>query len=113
FRPFDNPMEILQATVEEGTSVRWNGEQHSALLVVYRVDSGSGTHSDQRGRMWVRSDGLVLKQEVTLFNSHLLFVRLPDGLGTQLVEELGPECAGQLDRELARQWTRKFGDPDP
>jgi len=48
--------------------------------VVYRSDPGHGLGSDEhpRGRLWVRRDGTVLKQQVMIFNSTMTFVRLPD-----------------------------------
>ena len=49
-------------------------------LVVYRSESGNGADGSQkpRGQLWVRHDGTVLKQEVTVLGSNITFVRLAD-----------------------------------
>lgn len=79
-RPPSNPMEILQATVEVTQPIVWDGRMEEAFVVVYRSDSGFGLGSDDnpRGKLWVRRDGTVLKQQVMIFNSTMTFVRLPD-----------------------------------
>ncbi len=50
------------------------------MLVVYRSDRGYGLGRDERprGRLWVRGDGTVLKQQVMIFNSTMTFVRMSD-----------------------------------
>ena len=75
FRPPNNPMEILKATVERDELVVHEGRAVSARLVVYRADTAQGSRSGVRGRVWVRGDGVVLKQELMVLNSRLVFVR--------------------------------------
>ena len=79
-RPPNSPSEILCATVESRTPVLWNGEVADAFLVVYRSDPGAaiGSAGSPRGKLWVRRDGMVLRQQVMAFRSTLTFVRLPD-----------------------------------
>jgi hypothetical protein len=79
-RPPSHPLEILQATVEGPESIVWNDRRVEALLVVYRSDPGYGLGSNERprGKLWVRRDGTVLKQQVMVFNSIMTFVRLSD-----------------------------------
>ena len=79
-RPPNNPLEILQATVTGAQPIVWNDRTVETWLVVYRSDPGHGLGSDERprGRLWVRRDGTVLKQQVMIFNSTMIFVRLPD-----------------------------------
>ena len=55
------------------TDGRWN-----TLVVEYRKSSGAGGLQDVRGQMWVRADGLVLKQQAALLTSQLVFVRVPE-----------------------------------
>ena len=78
FRPSNNPVEILQATVEGIKPMLWEGRTVHAWLVVYRNDPGAGSASTQspRVRLWVREDGTVLKQEANLLGSTVTFVRL-------------------------------------
>ncbi len=113
FRPMDSPMDILQATVERDDSILWNNEACEVLLVVYRSEAGSGAISGQesRGRLWVRHDGLVLKQEVNVFNSRLQFVRLSPDDGKRLLEglnsTLGKDWDGPLTSKHAQRiWSR-------
>jgi len=90
-KPPDAPVEILQATVEASEVIRWNSETVSTLLVVYRSDSGLGgffSVRKPRGRLWVRSDGLVLKQELNILESRLTFVRMPDAKAAEFAETI-------------------------
>jgi len=71
-------MEVLQASVEGHELIMWNGTPVDTLLVVYRGDPGSafGASRIPRGKLWVDRDGEVLRQEVSLFNSHVAFERM-------------------------------------
>ena len=86
-RPPNNPLEILQATVEAGDLV-WNNVTEDTFLVVYRSDSGFafGRSPPPRGKMWVLPDGTVLEQEVTFLDSRLTFVRIDQGAGRRARE---------------------------
>jgi hypothetical protein len=77
-RPPNNPLEILQATVETNESLVWNNVTEDTLLVIYRSDSGFtfGRSPPPRGKMWVLPDGTVLQQEVTFLDSRLTFQRM-------------------------------------
>jgi len=90
FRPPRSPVEILEATVERSERLVWEGHQTTTMVVVYRADSGSGALAarETRGKLWVRSDGLVLKQEVSLFNSRIRFDRLANPESDQLLTGL-------------------------
>ena len=104
FRSPHSPMEILQASVESKTTLTWAGEPTAVHLVVYRGDAGSGPSSGQtRGRMWVRDDGLVLRQEVGVFKSPVQFERLPDDDARQLWQSLPDDWRKSLPRELGEQ----------
>jgi len=89
-RPRD-PLEILQATVERREPVSWNGHTEDVWLVVYQSDPGAalGSRRAPRGRLWVRRDGTVLKQQIMLFESSMTFVRLPDDEAAALAETVG------------------------
>lgn len=69
------PVEVLQAVVAREEPIFWDGHICSTLVVEYRKGSGAGGAQEIRGRMWVRIDGLVLKQQATLLTSQLVFVR--------------------------------------
>lgn len=100
-RPPNSPLEILQATVERDEILVWNGQAMSTWVVVYRSDSGSGRSgaSEQRGRVWVRPNGQVLKQEVTVFRSQLHFVRLDEGGSKALGVDFDADDPALLLRE--------------
>ena len=81
FHPATNPIEIIEARVEQHEPIVWNGESVKAWVVVYRGDAGAGMASEPRAKVWVRDDGrdkdgLVLQQELWLFGSKLRFTRL-------------------------------------
>jgi len=84
--PLNQPIEILQAKVEELTTIRWNNSEQSAWLVVYRSDmvGESGNDKDIRSRLWVKPDGAVLRQQVQLFDSTLVFIRMSDAEAADL-----------------------------
>jgi len=90
-RPRNDPVEVLQATVEGTEHVEWGTQVVEAWLVVYRTDPGAGAASARvpRGRLWVREDGTVLKQEANLFDSTITFVRLPQKRAAALIESVG------------------------
>jgi hypothetical protein len=84
-----SPVEVLQAQVECRDLLMWDSETVPVSLVVYRADSGSALSSTRqpRVRLWVREDGTVLKQEVTMFGSKLAFLRLSDERSAQLTKD--------------------------
>jgi hypothetical protein len=90
FRPPTSPKEILSATVESRLPLVWNGELVDAFLVVYRSDPGAaiGSAGATRGKLWVRGDGTVLKQQVFVLRSALTFVRLPERRAAGLIPML-------------------------
>jgi hypothetical protein len=88
----DNPWEVVEAKVESFEPIIWGNQTEEARLVVFRRDSGFGLLSRQptpRGRLWVRSDGMVLRQEVLFLDSTLVFDRYPS------LQEAG--LAGKLE----------------
>lgn len=78
-RPPDRAVEILEAAVVSKGSIAWQGERRPVLIVEIRNVAGVGLTSGEttRGRMWVDKNGLVLKQEMTLANARIGFVRIP------------------------------------
>jgi hypothetical protein len=104
FRAPHSPLEILQAAVEREDPVIWNGETVPTRVVVYRSDSGSGRSSDEiRGRTWVRDDGMVLRQEVSVFKSAVQFERLPDQQARQLWQALPENWRQSLPPQMGEQ----------
>ncbi len=90
--PTKSPIEVISAEVEAPETILWNGEPVRALVVVYRHDSGTGSGASQnvQCKLWVRHDGVVLRQEAMLFDSSIVFVRLTDKAATKLIEAAGP-----------------------
>jgi len=76
----DDPREILRATVEGREPVLWAGQPAMAWVVVYRNDAAAAAHQAAKpvGKVWVRADGVILKQQVVFFGSTLTFVRLSE-----------------------------------
>jgi hypothetical protein len=89
--PTKSPIEIISAAVEGTDPILWNGEIINAWLVVYRHDSGSGAGANQnvKGKLWVRRDGVVLKQETILFDSPIVFIRQTEKESAKLIETTG------------------------
>jgi len=73
------PVDMFQATVEYVEPLCWDGQTEDVWVVVYRGNPGSGPGREQqtRARLWVRSDGTVLKQEVTVLEATMVFQRWP------------------------------------
>jgi hypothetical protein len=106
FRPLNSPMEMLEATVERREPILWNGGSVSTLVVVYRADSGMSLTSEPRGKLWVRSDGTVLRQEVTMLNSHLQFTRLGARASRRLSSEIETYGSGEIPADVNKQLMR-------
>ncbi|MGE0606549.1 MAG: hypothetical protein AB7O62_05420 [Pirellulales bacterium] len=77
FQPPTSPMEVLRASVERQEFLVHGQTAVQCWLVVYRADNGGTSKAAQaaRGRVWVRTDGMVLKQEMLMFEHRLTFVR--------------------------------------
>jgi hypothetical protein len=95
-------MEILRATVERMVVFAWQGTMYDTWLVTYRAESGLSLLGGSRpqGRLWVRHDGMVLQQEVSLMECQLTFTRMSTDramrtLGRVPMPPAGP--AGRLD----------------
>jgi hypothetical protein len=87
----NDPKEVVHATVEGLAPVRWEDGQLDAWVVVFRSDPGSSlvAGGDVRGKLWVAKDGRVLKQEMPLFDSTMVFARLPDKEAAAMAERAG------------------------
>lgn len=96
-RASEQPLEILQATVEDLVPVVWQNRSEETWLVVYRGDPGTSSVSQSaRGRLWVRRDGTVIRQEVQFLNALIQFERLPDDEAAALAERAQKEKAAYL-----------------
>ena len=84
-----SPSEVLHAAVEAKVPITWNGGLVDTWLVVYRSDPGSASAGagSPRGKLWVRDDGAVLKQQVTLLRSTLTFIRTTDEEAAKLARQ--------------------------
>ncbi|NQU21885.1 MAG: hypothetical protein HQ567_11435 [Candidatus Nealsonbacteria bacterium] len=87
------PLEVLQATVERTEPVDFDGRIEEVWLVVYRRDSGSalGSSEEPQGKLWVRRDGAVLKQQATFLGQKITFVRMSDDELARLQSELATD----------------------
>ena len=86
------PLEIIHAEVEGLEPLVWNGVMEDCWLVVYRSDAESGVDHSQppRGQLWVRRNGTVVRQQLSLFNAAITFERLPDSGAAELARSQGP-----------------------
>jgi len=78
--------------VDDREPIFYHGVMEDCWLVVYRSDSGASPGSNQspRGKLWVRRDGTVLRQQVMLFDATLTFDRLRDEEALALTRDAGP-----------------------
>jgi hypothetical protein len=85
-RPPNSPIEVMRARVERMEPLLWNDRLVDVWLVTYSPDSGSVLRRTDRPRakLWVRPDGTVLKQESSLFDSVMTFVRMPEDEAAEL-----------------------------
>ena len=81
------PTEVLFARVEGQPGMPWDGQTEPMWLVVYRsdADTGPGSEKNIRNRLWVRRNGMVVRQEVLLGDHSLHFTRMSD--------QEAPNCA--------------------
>ena len=111
FRAPNSPLEILQAIVEREDRFQWEGENVLTRVIVYRGDAGSGIGGgESRGRMWVRDDGVVLRQEVIVFHSPVQFDRLTDSQSKAMQRTLTGDWNLPLPARQARQMLKLLGD---
>jgi hypothetical protein len=101
-----SPVEILQACVDSRDLLMWEGEAVPVFQVVYRPDSGAALSStgQPRAKLWVRDDGTVLKQEVAVLSSRLVFSRMSDERSVAVAKKSDEDMP---DRRFFRP--RRFG----
>ncbi len=104
-RPPNHPMEVLHAAVEELDTIVFEGTAEDVWLVVYRTDPGFrlGKDDQPRGRLWVRPDGTVLRQEVMLLDSVMSFERLSDEKAVAVMQQIDSD---RYRREPGREHWR-------
>ena len=69
--PFTGQIEVVRVEVLRRDLIHWNGEPVSAFEVVHHTGTVTA-------RTWVRSDGMILRQEVPFPLVRLVLERLPD-----------------------------------
>ncbi len=81
--PFTGQVEVVRVEVRRRDLIHWNGEPVSAFEVVH--------HSTPvTARTWVRSDGVILRQEVPFPFVRLVLERLPDATTAPATEGAAP-----------------------
>jgi len=81
--PFTGQVEVVRVEVQRRDLIHWNGEPVSAFEVVHH--SGPIT-----AKTWVRSDGVILRQEVPIPFVRLVLERLPDAALSPSTEGAAP-----------------------
>lgn len=70
------PMQRIEAKVEGTESIGWQGEAVNTFVVALRsVGSDLSVGDDKIGKMWVQSDGEVLRQSLRFGNLVIVFSR--------------------------------------
>jgi len=100
----NQPLEIIRATVEDKEPIFWDDDVHEAWLVVYRSDGAtSGESQKPKGRLWVRPDGAVLKQQVAFFDLAVTFERLDKEKTDLLLHTIGEKWWQPNDEPVDQQ----------
>ncbi|MCG8584496.1 MAG: hypothetical protein MI757_07285 [Pirellulales bacterium] len=86
----ESPVEIAQARVLREELIHIGKKKVSTLLVVLGSDSGAGDR-EEKGRMWVDKDGVVLRQEMTFFGAKLRFQRCDAATSLKIFESIQHE----------------------
>jgi hypothetical protein len=91
---------LVESLVESRETITWQDAPVETFVVVYRYDSGSGAAArDPVGKVWVRDDGLVLRQELPIGSARIRFERTSD----ERARELGVALERlPFDRQLQR-----------
>ena len=81
YRPFppNSPVEIVAVKAERHEVIIYDGADVETLLLVYRMDAGSGIRAAREpvAREWVDPSGRVLRQEISVSGLRLRFERMP------------------------------------
>ena len=77
--PFTGQVEVVRVEVQRRDLIHWNGEPVSAFVVVHHAGPITA-------RTWVRSDGVILRQEVPFPLVRLVLERLADASPTTSTE---------------------------
>ncbi len=87
-----SPHDILLARVEGRRRIHHDGRTTAVWLVTYHDNPGKKLSSDTKPRtkLWVRTDGVVLKQEMSILNSTMTFIRLPQQESLVLIRRVRP-----------------------
>lgn len=96
-----NSVRLVESLVESRETITWQDAPVETFVVVYRYDSGSGAVArDPVGKVWVRDDGLVIRQELPIGTARVRFERTSD----ERARELGVALERlPFDRQLQRQ----------
>lgn len=97
--------EDLEATVKRHEDILWDGHQQRCWLVEFHRDSGAGSRWAETPlrQMWVRtSDGMVLRDEVTILGFRLKFLRVPPDKAEGLAAELDKDWSARIDEKMLR-----------
>jgi hypothetical protein len=88
-----SPLEIVEARVDSSEPFLWNDVVEDCWVVLYQSDPGSQPNGKEnlRGKLWVRRNGEVLRQQLFLLNSVVVFDRLSSSKAKRLAKTAGEE----------------------
>lgn len=76
----NQPLQRVEANVESVVEIGWHGRQVTVFVVALRnVQNDLSVADEEIGKMWVNSDGTVLKQSLRFGNLEILFLRDESG----------------------------------
>lgn len=83
----ESPIEISHARVVREELIHVGGKKVSTLLVILGSDPGAGDR-EEKGRMWVDNDGVVMRQEMMFFGTKLRFDRCDAATSIKIFESI-------------------------
>jgi hypothetical protein len=95
-----NSVRLVESLVESRETISWQDAPVETFVVVYRYDRGSGAAAREPvGKVWVRDDGVVVRQELPIGSALVRFERTSD----ERARELGVALErAAFDRQLQR-----------
>jgi hypothetical protein len=108
FRSPSSPVETINAEVTGIESIEFGDSNKRVMRVEFRSPPAPGIPEDARlqAEAWVAGDGMVVRQDVHLANSHLRFERLPAKEAAKIGRRLFDSRVSGLDEWRHKQHRR-------
>ena len=97
-----NSVRLVESLVEKKENITWHDEEVETFVIAYRNESVPGdSNRKPAGYAWVMTDGLVVRQELTLGNARIRLERMPAGPSEERAEILE---SGKFEKYVHRHF---------